>query len=143
MSTYHYFLSCGSNLGNRRLHCSQGLEFLSRFGCFVYVSKGIETAPLIHPQISTQNHPPYWNLVAEYVSDLTPLYLYNKIVEIEDKLGHNRRSKWQPRQLDIDILHWSFRQAKSIQLSYQGAGGLIIPHKDLKNRPFLKSLFPL
>ena len=142
MSPYHYLLSFGSNLGNCQLNFIKGIDFLDKDGRFLYISKGVKTLPLTHPEIPTLDHPPYWNLVAEYTSYLSPKNLYKRIRRIEDELGHDRVSKWQPRYLDIDILQWTFYTSKSQKFNYRNAQGLTIPHPCLKQRKFLQQLFP-
>ena len=143
MPSYHYFLSFGSNLGDCQLNCTKGIDFLNKYGCFLYISRGVKTLPLTHPKISTLDQPPYWNLVAEYISYLSPKNLYKNIRRIENELGHKRVSKWQSRHLDIDILQWALYTSKSKQLSYKNDQGLRIPHPALKQRKFLQQLFPV
>ena len=121
---------------------SKGIEFLNKTGYFSYLSKGVETPPLSHPSICTKDHPAYWNLVGEYISHLGPKNLYKCIQRIEDKLGHDRLSKWQPRHLDIDILTWKISSNRGQSLKYKNAQGLTIPHPALNKRKFLLSLFP-
>ena len=143
MTPYQYLLSFGSNLGDRQLNCAKGIDFLNKKGYFSYLSKGVETAPLSHPNICTKNHPAYWNLVGEYVSHLDPKNLYKCIQYIEDKLGHDRLSRWQPRHLDIDILRWRMSSNNRGQsLKYKNSQGLTIPHPALSKRKFLLNLFP-
>lgn len=64
---------------------------------------------------------------------LDPRELLDKISRIERELGRERREKWGPRSLDIDILFYGKRVIRD--------KGLEIPHPELHKRAFV--LVPL
>ena len=140
---YRYILSLGSNLGDRKENCKQGLEGLSFFGKIILSSSLIETPPLkseIYPNLKEDN---YLNQVCDLASSYQPYELYKKIVSLEDRIGHSRERKWLPRELDVDILLWAQNDdpffSKCSLLSYK-KNSLIITHCGLLERDFLLTL---
>jgi 2-amino-4-hydroxy-6-hydroxymethyldihydropteridine diphosphokinase len=80
------------------------------------------------PQGSGQ--PDYYNAVAELDgAGLTPQPLYEVLSQIERNFGRERREKWAPRTLDLDII--------SID-GFAGAFGEIeLPHPRMAERAFV------
>lgn len=48
--------------------------------------------------------PDYLNAVAEIETDLPPRALLEKLQEIENALGRERKERWGPRTIDLDII---------------------------------------
>jgi 2-amino-4-hydroxy-6-hydroxymethyldihydropteridine diphosphokinase len=122
-------LALGSNLGARRAIFGTALAMLDALpGCAVLArSRLYETPPLGPPQ------PAYLNAAVRVRWDREPLALLRVTQHIEQCLGRERRVRWGPRTLDIDMLHWS-----------EGAiaePGLAVPHTELEQRAF--ALAPL
>ena len=46
----------------------------------------------------------YLNAVAEIETDLAPRALLEKLHEIENALGRERKERWGPRTIDLDII---------------------------------------
>ncbi len=142
---YIYILAFGSNLGDRERNYQRGRDYLVQFGEILRSSPSIYTEPLESPLIPTvenQNH--FLNAIIEYRCPLGPQALYDKIVDIENELGHDRLHKWAPRHLDIDILQFAedipgqhFHRSRQLHWKQ---GTLCIPHPELQNRPFLLQL---
>jgi 2-amino-4-hydroxy-6-hydroxymethyldihydropteridine diphosphokinase/dihydropteroate synthase len=66
-------------------------------------------------------------------SDLDPFIFLERIKNIEKKIGRDMNaSKWSPRIIDIDILHYNNAKIVAEQLT--------VPHKEIKNRDFLQYL---
>src|SRR3989338_4887692 len=105
MEIYRYILAFGSNLGNRELNCKRGEEHLSQFGHLLRSSEHLYTEPLQSEVFEVEaNQDPFLNYIVEWESSLAPKELYEQIVVIEDRIGHDRTRKWAPRHLDIDLL---------------------------------------
>jgi 2-amino-4-hydroxy-6-hydroxymethyldihydropteridine diphosphokinase len=141
---YRYVLAFGSNLGDRRHHCQEGVRLLSAHVEFMRFSPWQLTAPLRSPHYDTLDHEDYLNFVGEAASGLSPEALYREIVIIEDLLGHPRARKWQARQFDVDILLWARNNHQDFSLcsplAYAGemhGAALSIPHPPLAQRDFL------
>jgi len=125
-----YYLSLGSNIGERYRWIRKGIEFLSGLGEITHCSGIYETSPVGMPE-GTRN---FFNCVAGLNSQTEPEKLLKKINKFEEVMGRDRsNSHMTPREIDIDILF---------------AGDLIIrtpdltvPHPRLTRRLFV--LLPL
>lgn len=143
-STYRYILAFGSNLGDRPSHFRKALFFLAPYISIVRQTQWTETVPLAHCVYDVSNHETYLNFVCEVLSSWNPESLYEKvIVPIEDEIGHSRKRKWLPRELDIDILFAAqntatqFEDCQPIALKTQT---LVIPHQDYLDRSFWRDM---
>lgn len=118
------FLGLGSNAGFRYANLVKGLALLKRVGFLRRVSSVIETQP-----VGPQDQPPFLNMVAELVTDLSPFELLRRTQEIERAVGRTPTYRWGPRVLDIDILLYD-----SVKLNLPR---LTIPHPLMQKRPFV------
>ncbi len=123
------YVGLGSNLGDRAAHLLLGLSALSRLPKthLLRLSPVYETEPVGPPQ------PPYLNMVAELETELSPTGLLAEMLRIEKALGRERRERWGPRTLDLDLLLYG-------DLVLEEAG-LSVPHPRLHERAFV--LVPL
>jgi 2-amino-4-hydroxy-6-hydroxymethyldihydropteridine diphosphokinase len=129
-----YFLSLGSNLGDRRKNISRALAFLDQENVKVVRSSSLyKTQP-----VGYAAQPWFYNQVIEVATRLNPYDLLDVIKKIESKLKRQPAVSDGPRTLDIDIL----LAEKSIIQTKK----LIIPHPRLDKRKFvltpLKELSP-
>ena len=116
-------IGLGSNLGDRHTHILQGAEGLSALGEVVAFSHVYETEPQ-----GVSNQEPYVNAVVVLDTDLEPDALLAALALIERDHGRERRERWGPRTLDLDILVYGTRTVDEL--------GLRIPHPELTNRRF-------
>ena len=123
------YVGLGSNLGDRAAHLLLGLSALSRLPKthLLKLSPVYETDPVGPPQ------PPYLNMVAELETELSPKGLLAEMLRIEKALGRERRERWGPRTLDLDLLLYG-----DLVLEEEG---LSVPHPRLHERAFV--LVPL
>jgi 2-amino-4-hydroxy-6-hydroxymethyldihydropteridine diphosphokinase len=123
------YVGLGSNLGERAAYLLLGLSALSRLPKthLLRLSPVYETDPVGPPQ------PPYLNMVAELETELSPKGLLAEMLRIEKALGRERRERWGPRTLDLDLLLYG-------DLVLEEAG-LSVPHPRLHERAFV--LVPL
>jgi 2-amino-4-hydroxy-6-hydroxymethyldihydropteridine diphosphokinase len=91
------------------------------------VSAIYETVPLGPAQTD------YLNAAVRLSTELTPRVLLERLLEIEKKLGRERRERWGPRLIDLDLL-W-------IDGIAVHEPGLVVPHPGLADRAF--ALAPL
>jgi 2-amino-4-hydroxy-6-hydroxymethyldihydropteridine diphosphokinase/dihydropteroate synthase len=75
----------------------------------------------------------YLNMAISCRTHLEPEAFHKQIEAIEALMGRQRKAKWEPRIIDIDILAWKDLHHETDKLS--------IPHKSLLSRPF--ALLPL
>jgi len=124
-----YFLSLGSNLGNREENLALAREYLRKRGVKIIHSSSIyETQPRDYLE-----QPWFLNQVIEIETNLFPFALLKLIKKIENELGRKKGSLKGPRKIDIDIL-----LAEGCIID---AHGLKIPHPRLEERNFV--LIPL
>ena len=123
------YVGLGSNLGDRAAYLLVGLSALSRLPetRLLRLSPVYETDPVGPPQ------PLYLNLVAELETGLPPRVLLSEMLRIEERLGRERKERFGPRTLDLDLLLYG-----DLILEEEG---LRVPHPRLHQRAFV--LVPL
>lgn len=122
-----YVIGLGANLGDRRQSLRSAVVALAGAGELVRLSDLYETAPIGPPQ------PDYLNAAALLRSGLAPGALLTALLEVEQQHGRERRGKWGPRTLDLDLL------CSPGLVHVEPA--LTLPHPELERRAF--ALVPL
>jgi 2-amino-4-hydroxy-6-hydroxymethyldihydropteridine diphosphokinase len=128
MSEVSTILHLGSNVGDRYSHLAKARELLAELGTLVQVSSIYETEPW-----GNKDQPWFLNQAVELLTDLAPDALLHSINEIELLVGRERKEKWGPRALDIDIIFFGDLCVKSETLT--------VPHPSAHERAFV--LIPL
>ncbi|MGB7159904.1 MAG: 2-amino-4-hydroxy-6-hydroxymethyldihydropteridine diphosphokinase [Tepidisphaeraceae bacterium] len=130
-AVHRAFIAIGANLGDREATIRAALDGLSRTEEIdvVRVSTLIETPAVGGPAGS----PPFLNGAAELSTTLDPHALLARLLEVERSLGRERRQKWAPRTIDLDLLLYDDRVIHSYDLT--------LPHPLLHERDFV--LIPL
>ncbi len=118
------YLGLGSNLGNREENILKARSELGSYLEILNISKIIETEPF-----GKKNQSKFLNCVLKIRTVLSPEELLFTCLNIEDQLGRERKEKWGPRNIDIDIL---FYGNEIINRS-----NLHIPHPELHKRKFV------
>ena len=127
---YKAFIGIGSNLGIpaenceqaiRLLHTPPGIEVIARSSLY-------ESEPVGKIE---QNW--FVNTAVAIRTSLSPESLLNTIFKIEKDLGRERREKWGPRIIDLDILAYEDRVIHTTALT--------LPHPEMTKRRFV--LLPL
>ena len=116
------FLSLGSNLGDRRSTLAAAVMALDDV---VAVSPVYETAPVGGPT----GQGPYLNIVVELATERSARDLLKMALAIEVEAGRERRVRWGPRTLDIDVL-WV--EGESVD-----EPDLHVPHPRMHERGFV------
>ncbi len=91
------FLGLGSNLGDRWAYLREAVAALPDV---VAVSPVYETSPVGGPE----DQGPYLNCVVELSTDLGPRELLEVAHRVEDAAQRERKERWGPRTLDVDVL---------------------------------------
>lgn len=125
--TLDVVLGLGSNLGDRAGQLTFAIERLSAMGTIVGVSSLYETAPVGPPQ------PHFLNAAVRLATPRSPAQILAAALDIERQAGRERRERWGPRTLDLDLL-W-------IRGRLVDEPSLTVPHPRLHERPF--ALLPL
>lgn len=121
------FIGLGSNLGDRAALLSGAVERLRATPGIgsVTLSRVHETEPVGGP--SGQGR--YLNAVAQVETTLEPHALLAELRRIETGAGRERRERWGPRTLDLDLLLYDDRVIDSPDLT--------VPHPRLHERRFV------
>ncbi|MDJ0953400.1 MAG: 2-amino-4-hydroxy-6-hydroxymethyldihydropteridine diphosphokinase [Acidimicrobiia bacterium] len=117
-------IGLGSNLGDRARHIADAVGALSELDTLVRVSPLYETAPVGGPEQG-----PYLNAVAVVDTELTPQELLQQCLAIERDAGRERRERWGPRTLDLDLLLYGDAEIDE--------DGLTVPHPRMTERRFV------
>jgi len=119
------FVALGSNVGDRTAHLAHARERLAALPGtqLVAASRVEETAPL-----GPVAQGPYLNQMVELETALTPRALLAACRAIELERGRERRERWGPRTLDLDIVRFGTRVVDEPDLT--------IPHPELPRRDF-------
>jgi 2-amino-4-hydroxy-6-hydroxymethyldihydropteridine diphosphokinase len=119
------FIALGSNLGDRREQMRQSLRLLAaRQVGILRVSSLYETAPW-----GKLDQGPFLNAVAEVETALDARGLLALLLEVEASLGRERRERWGPRSLDLDLLEFRYQRSAS--------PSLLLPHPLYPERAFV------
>jgi len=120
-------MALGANLGDREATIRAAIDALSRTTGVevVRVSTLIENPAVGGPEGS----PLFLNGAAELSTTLDPHALLARLLEIERSLGRERRQKWAPRTIDLDLLLYADRVVRSDDLT--------LPHPLMHERDFV------
>jgi 2-amino-4-hydroxy-6-hydroxymethyldihydropteridine diphosphokinase len=121
------FIAIGANLGDRPATIRAALLALGRTNGVrvVRVSDFIENPAVGGPA----GAPPFLNGAAELSTTLDPHALLAVLLEIERSLGRERRQKWAPRTIDLDLLLYGDRVIHTDDLT--------VPHPLMQERDFV------
>lgn len=119
------FIALGSNVGDRAANIKTAIEKIRQRGIkVVKISDIIETEPYGYV-----DQPRFLNAVLQAETLLSPGELLNTLQEIEKEMGRERKIKWGPRNIDLDIIFYN-----GLILNEED---LKIPHPDAHNRIFV------
>lgn len=125
MNLHKVFLLLGSNLGDREQMLQSAedaitgheIETIQRSGLYETAAWGIT------------DQPAFLNQVLEVETKLDPEALMQTLLEIEQSLGRERKERYGPRSIDIDILFFD-------TLVYHSSV-VTIPHPAMQERKFV------
>lgn len=124
-----YFLSLGSNLGDRKKNLERAAELLSKAGIRIISASSVyETEPLgIVAELW------FFNQVLEVETSFLPGELLSQVKSVEEQMGRVQRGCLSSRSIDIDILLAGEKTMNTKSLR--------IPHPRMTERNFV--LYPL
>ena len=123
-----YAIGLGSNLGDRLDHLVTAVGEIAGFGHDWSVSSLYETEPVGGPEQDA-----YLNAVIVLDTSLDPLQLLDRLQAIEADHGRERKVRWGPRPLDLDLIATDGPPHRHERL--------IVPHPRARERAFV--LVPL
>jgi 2-amino-4-hydroxy-6-hydroxymethyldihydropteridine diphosphokinase len=123
------YLLTGSNMGDREQNLATAKELINdQLGSVTAVSSLYETAAW-----GNTDQAPFLNQALEISTTLNARQLIRRILKLEKLMGRERKEKYGPRVIDIDILLFN-NEKHNYQL-------LKLPHPEMQNRRF--ALLPL
>ena len=123
------FLLIGGNMGDREENFETAKSLIQQYcGNVVHSSSLYQTAAW-----GKTDQPAFLNQALEIETGLTAEQLMQQILAIEKMMGRERKEKYGPRIIDIDVLLFNDEQHDSPFLR--------IPHPEMQNRLF--ALIPL
>ena len=127
---YAAYIGFGSNISDRLKHIQNAIHALSKTeGITVKeISSVYKTDPVGYEAQSE-----FLNGVVAIQTTLSPLSLLHTLKDIETAVGRQRRIRWGPREIDLDILIYGDLCVQTEKL--------IIPHPEMHLRGFV--LVPL
>lgn len=114
------YVGVGANLGDREATIRAALDALPGI---VAVSELRETDP-----VGVLDQPPFLNGAAALETELAPRDLLDTLLAVERELGRERRERWGPRTIDLDLLLYGGETIDE--------PGLTVPHPRLHERRF-------
>jgi 2-amino-4-hydroxy-6-hydroxymethyldihydropteridine diphosphokinase len=114
------YVGLGANLGDREGTIRAALAALPGV---VAVSELRETEP-----VGVLDQPPFVNGAAALETELSARELLGALLEVERLLGRERRERWGPRTIDLDLLLYGDETIDE--------PGLTVPHPRLHERRF-------
>lgn len=114
------YVGLGANLGDREATIRAAL---ARLPGLVAVSKLRETEP-----VGVVGQPAFLNGAAALETELSARELLDALLAIERELGRERRERWGPRTIDLDLLLYGEERIDE--------PGLTVPHPRLHERRF-------
>jgi 2-amino-4-hydroxy-6-hydroxymethyldihydropteridine diphosphokinase len=121
------YVALGSNVGDRETALRSALSRISKAPHIELIrTSGFLENPAVG---GPSDSPPFLNAVAEIRTSLGSRALLHELLGIERSMGRMRRQKWEPRNIDIDILLYGDQIISSDEL--------IIPHPLMHQRRFV------
>ena len=115
------YIGLGANLGDREATIQAAVAGLPGV---VGVSTLRETDP-----VGITDQPRFLNGVAVLETELPPRELLDVLLAVESRLGRERRERWGPRTIDLDLLLYGDEVIDE--------DGLTVPHPHLGERRFV------
>ena len=114
------YVGVGANLGDRRATIEEAIALLEGV---VATSELRETDP-----VGVTDQPAFLNGAVAIETDLLPRELLDQLLAVERRLGRERRERWGPRTIDLDLLLYGDQTIDE--------PGLTVPHPRLPERRF-------
>ena len=117
-------VALGANIGNPQAQMDLAIAMLKEATEVTAISSYYSTKPVGGPE-----QPDYINAVCTLESELPALDLLSLLHGIEKSLGRERREKWGPRTIDLDLIQYGSLLSKADELE--------LPHPRAFERRFV------
>ena len=123
------YMALGANLGDRIGALRAAVDGLGAHPEIEVIRASPVYETEAHTLTREEVQPPYLNAVVEVRARLSPKALLAYGHDLERAAGRQRRQRWMPRTLDIDLLVYGQQRHE--------APGLVLPHPHLGQRRFV------
>jgi 2-amino-4-hydroxy-6-hydroxymethyldihydropteridine diphosphokinase len=123
------FIALGANLGDRMAALRGALRGLDATPRLRVVQASPVYESVAHTLAPDEEQPAYLNAVVEVRTRLSPEALLAVCLDLERRAGRQRRRRWAPRTLDLDLLVMNGLT--------RSTGQLTLPHPRLAERRFV------
>ena len=120
------FIGLGSNLADPTAQLARAVAELASLPDTTLVAQSSFYSS--HP-VGPQDQPDFVNGAVWLQTRLSPLQLLDRLQQIEQHHGRERKQRWGPRTLDLDLLIYGDDTISSERLT--------VPHPELPNRDFV------
>jgi 2-amino-4-hydroxy-6-hydroxymethyldihydropteridine diphosphokinase len=121
------YIGVGSNIGEREANLRHAIALLVETpGLEVRRISGFFDNPA---QGGPEDSPPFLNCAVEAITTLPARDVMKRLLEIEQEMGRERRVKWEPRVIDLDLLLHG--------INIISTDDLIVPHPLMHERAFV------
>ena len=124
------YVAIGSNLGSPR---ERVLEAMQRLSSLNAAHELLCSRLYLSRPLGPQDQPDFVNAAAGLLTQLKPEDLLTELLAIERAMGRERRERWGPRVIDLDLLWMVDSEVASTALT--------LPHPGVSIRNFV--LYPL
>jgi 2-amino-4-hydroxy-6-hydroxymethyldihydropteridine diphosphokinase len=122
------YVALGSNLGDRAANIRLATELLNHSDGATRVTA--VSSLLDNPAVGgPEDSPPFLNAAARVETTLGAHALLHRLLDVEREMGRVRRTKWEPRPIDLDLLLFGDQVLSSQEL--------IVPHPLMHERRFV------
>ena len=127
----------GSDGASPRQNLEAALEKLAAGGVEIMVrSSWHDTEP-----VPPSDQPNFANGVAEVRTNLSPQIMMQEMLEVEASFGRQRRTRWEARVLDLDIIDYDGLilpdEAGWMAAGEAETGAIVLPHPRMHQRRFV------
>ena len=140
---FEFYLSLGSNLGDRLLNLSKAINHLSSHKEnkeeIIFIEE--VSSVYVSSPIPSSEQPNFFNIILKIKSKIEPIDLLDIIKVIELDFGRDLSHKNQPRIIDIDIIFVRYSGNHILIEPNEYGGRLEVPHPRAHLRAFV--LMPL
>jgi 2-amino-4-hydroxy-6-hydroxymethyldihydropteridine diphosphokinase len=124
------YVAIGSNLEHPRERVLEAMQRLADLGA---PDSLLRSRLFLSRPMGPQDQPDFVNAAVGLLTQRSPQELLAQLLDIERGMGRNRRERWGPRVIDLDLL-WMVDAAVDEQ-------GIKVPHPGVSTRNFV--LYPL
>ena len=117
-------IALGTNLGDRAANLVKAVKGIRLLGRVVASSSVYETAPQ-----GVVDQEPFYNAVVLVDTELDPVELMGRLLDIEREMGRVRGPRWGPRLIDLDLILYGDRTIRTPSAE--------VPHPRYRQRRFV------